>query len=225
MEQSLIEMLNSFAHQPLAVYALIFVFMYASSFGLPIPEEVVLLTVGFLAYMSMNPDLFPPEVPGSEGINVHVAAWFCFFAVLSSDVIVYMLGRKFGPRVLGWGPVRKILTPERRAKVDSWTHRLGPWAAGLFRFTPGIRFPGHLSCGILGVPLRKFLLVDGLAALVSVPTQVYLVAWYGQEILALVRKYQPIAIGIAVVVVIWHFRDVLIKPFLRRKQGEPGAPA
>lgn len=225
MEQSLIEMLNSFAHNPVAVYALIFVFMYASSFGLPLPEEVILLTVGFLAHMAMNPDIFPSKEPGADGIDVHVAAWFCYVAVLSSDVLVYLIGRRFGPRVLAWGPVRKILTPERRAKVDAWTERLGPWAGGLFRFTPGIRFPGHLSCGVLGVSLRKFVLIDGIAALVSVPTQVYLVAWYGQEILSLVRKYQPLAIALVGIVALWHFREVLLKPFWRRKDREPGPQA
>lgn len=210
MESTIMELLNSFAHEPLAVYVSLFIFMYASSFGVPIPEEIVLLSVGFLAFMAANPDLYPPAVPGAAGVNVHLAAWLCFVAVLSSDVLVFLLGRRFGPRILGWKPVRSVLNDERRAKVEHWTRKLGPLAAGVFRFTPGIRFPGHLSCGILGVPLPMFLLVDGLAALVSVPTQVYLVGAYGKEILALVRTYQPYAIALAVVVVMFHFRGALL---------------
>jgi membrane protein DedA with SNARE-associated domain len=225
MEATIVEMLNSFAHNPWAVYVFIFVFMYMSSFGVPIPEEIVLLTVGFLAHMAAHPEIYPPDVPGAPGVNVHVAAWACFVAVLSSDVLVYGLGRRFGPRILAFGPVRKVLTDERRIAVDKWTLRLGPWAAGVFRFTPGIRFPGHLSCGILGVPWHKFLMVDGLAALVSVPTQVYLVAAYGREILDLVRKYQPVAIGVVALVVLWHFRPVILSMFKRILGGKtaPGS--
>jgi membrane protein DedA with SNARE-associated domain len=210
MESSIMELLNSFAHQPIAVYLAIFLFMYASSFGVPIPEEVVLLSVGFLAYMAAHPELFPPEIPGAAGVNIHVAAWVCFVAVLSSDLLVYLLGRRFGPRILAWRPVRSVLNDERRAKVERWTLKLGPFASGVFRFTPGIRFPGHLSCGILGVPLHMFLLVDGFAALVSVPTQVYLVGFYGKEILAIIRTYQPYVLALAVVFIAFYFRGALL---------------
>lgn len=221
MEAMIMELLNSFAHQPLWVYLFIFVFMYASSFGFPVPEEVILLTVGFLAYVAAHPEAFPAGDVASSGVNIHMAAWLCFVAVVSSDALVYFLGRRFGPRILSWKPVRSLLNDERRGKVEHWTRKLGPFAAGFFRFTPGIRFPGHLSCGILGVPFHTFLLVDGLAALVSVPTQVYLVGFYGKEILDLVRKYQPFVLALAVVFLLIHFRGpllMLLRPRAKRSE-------
>jgi membrane protein DedA with SNARE-associated domain len=58
----------------------------------------------------------------------------------------------------------------------------------IFRFTPGVRFPGHLSCGMMGISPFVFLLTDGLAALISVPTQIYLFATYGEVILSTIRE-------------------------------------
>ena len=46
-----------YAHQPHYVYAAIIVLMLASSFGLPFPEEVTLLSAGLLAYIGSNPEL------------------------------------------------------------------------------------------------------------------------------------------------------------------------
>ena len=238
MEQTLIDMLYQFAHQPYLVYGLVFAFMYASSFGFPVPEEVVLLTLGFLAHMAMNPEMYPPTastVSGGVGgnaallapaaatlsnsVNVHIAAWLAFVAVVSSDFLVYGIGRTVGEKVLKHKWVAKVMTPERQEKVYAWTNRFGPWAAGVFRFTPGVRFPGHLSCGILKVPAKKFLAVDCFAALISVPTQVYLVAFYGKEIIDLIKKYQIWVLGALGVFLLWHFRESLLS-VLKRKPSE-----
>jgi membrane protein DedA with SNARE-associated domain len=220
----LIDALTQFSHQPLLVYTLVVVFMFASSFGFPVPEEVVLLTLGFLAYMALHPESFPskntPVDPTSvwESVNVHIAAWVAFVAVLGSDFVVYLLGLKLGKRVLSSRWVSKVMNLERQEKVFRWTQKFGPWAAGVFRFTPGVRFPGHLTCGILRVPMRKFLLVDGFAALISVPTQVYLVGYYGKEIIDLIKKYQIWFLLAAVVFLMWAFRAQILG-MLRKKQG------
>ncbi|MFZ9520675.1 MAG: DedA family protein [Silvanigrellaceae bacterium] len=212
MEHQINELLQSVAHSPFLVFSLLFLVMYASSFGLPLPEEVTLLTLGFLVWVGNNPD---PEtgLTAANGINIHMAAWLAFVAVLSSDFLVYELGHRFGNRILSLPVLNKLAQPALLDKVRTWMDRWGFWAAGVFRFTPGIRFPGHLSCGMLGVSRIKFCLVDGFAALISVPTQVYLVGHYGREIIDLIKKYQPWAIAILVLVVLIHYR----KEIFRRK--------
>lgn len=69
----------------------------------------------------------------------------------------------------------------------------------IFRFTPGVRFPGHLSCGMMGISPWTFLAADGLAALISVPTQVYLFAHYGEVILSTIKQVKHYALIIALV--------------------------
>jgi len=216
----IIETLQSVAHSPFLVFSLLFAFMYASSFGLPIPEEVTLLSLGFLVWLSNNPDV---EVAGAatvlpnEGINIHWAAWLAYIAVFSSDLLVYELGRRFGGRLLTLPLLNKLAQPALLSKVNQWMERWGFWAAGVFRFTPGIRFPGHLTCGMLGVSRIKFICVDGFAALISVPTQVYLVGSYGKDIIDLIKKYQPWAIASFLLLIMIHYRKELKSLLVRVK--------
>jgi membrane protein DedA with SNARE-associated domain len=221
MEQMAIELLQSVAHSPFLVFSVLFLIMYASSFGLPIPEEITLLTLGFLVWLGNNPDPVTGVVT-PNGINIHLAAWLAFIAVFSSDVIVYELGRKFGAKILTLPVLNKLAQPVMLEKVNQWMNRWGFWSAGVFRFTPGIRFPGHLSCGMLGVSRTKFVLVDGTAALVSVPTQVYLVGIYGKDIIDLIKKYQPWVIAALLVGVVVYYRKEIFNLLIRRPK--PSAP-
>jgi membrane protein DedA with SNARE-associated domain len=86
---------SSYAYEPMIIYSAVVVIMFASSFGLPVPEEVTLISSGLIAYMAMNPDQYPPPTPDAEGVNVYVLATVCFVAVLFSDVVIYLLGRFF----------------------------------------------------------------------------------------------------------------------------------
>ncbi|MEY3900988.1 MAG: hypothetical protein RL189_294 [Pseudomonadota bacterium] len=210
MEHAINEILQSVSHSPWLIFSLLFLIMYASSFGLPLPEEVTLLTLGFLVFISNNPD---PEtgVIHEYQLNIHVAAWLAFIAVFSSDFLVYWLGRKFGSRILALPVLNKLAQPALMSKVEQWMQRWGFWAAGVFRFTPGVRFPGHLSCGILKVPAHKFILVDGFAALISVPTQIYLVGWYGKDIINLIKKYQQWVIAVFLLAALFYYRKEIGK--------------
>ncbi len=86
--------------------------------------------------------------------------------------------------------------------------------AGVFRFTPGLRFPGHFCCGVLGVPAWKFTAIDGTAALLTVPTQVLLVAYYGGKILESFKKFKISLVVVLGLILIYfvgrHFYRKLI---------------
>lgn len=187
-----------YAYQPLFVYSFIVLFMTASSFGLPIPEEVTLVSAGLVAYMALHPDQFSPPTPDAEGVNLFVLSAVCFFSVLGSDVLIYFIGKIFGRRIVQSKFFNKRISQERFNKINNVFNKYSHWACGLFRFTPGIRFPGHLSCGLMGVPLWKFILIDGAAALISVPTQVLLVAYYGDVILGKLKEFK-LAVGVVII--------------------------
>ncbi|MBC74411.1 MAG: hypothetical protein CME64_00190 [Halobacteriovoraceae bacterium] len=196
-EIAIVDFFASYAYQPVFVYAFIVLFMTASSFGLPIPEEMTLVSAGIVAYMAMHPDQYPPPTPDAEGVNLIILSIVCFIAVLGSDVLIYFLGKTFGRRIVQSNFFNKRISQERFNKINNVFNKYSHWACGLFRFTPGVRFPGHLSCGIMGVPLWKFILIDGAAALISVPTQVLLVAYYGEVILGKIKEFK-IAVGVLI---------------------------
>ena len=211
-EANLMAFFSQYAYQPMYVYGFICCFMLAASFGLPIPEELTLISAGLVAYMAHNPELYPPPYPGAEGVNVITLCIVSFLAVFLSDLLVYLIGKIFGGKIIKTKFFQKQVAGEGFNKINSWFNKYGGWACGIFRFTPGLRFPGHLSCGLLGIPVWKFCLIDGMAALLSVPTQVYFVATYGDVILSKLKEFKIILVCVlAAALVIWLLRRVYLK--------------
>lgn len=217
VDGSIVEFFAGYAYQPYFVYGFIILFMTASSFGLPIPEEMTLVSAGLVAFMAKNPAQFPPPSPDAQGVNLIVLSIVCFLAVLGSDVLIYYLGKIFGRRLIKSKFFNNRVGQERFNKINLIFQKYSYWACGLFRFTPGVRFPGHMSCGLMGIPLWKFMLVDGFAALISVPTQVILVATYGDVILAKIKEFK-IALGVIILIIllIWLVQK-LINYFKKRR--------
>lgn len=190
MEAAISEILSQYAYSPWLVYGAICGFMLLSAFGLPIPEEVVLVSAGFVGYMSLNPATFPPPYPGAQSVNVYILSAVAFFAVMGADYLIYHLGRHFGPKLFKMRFFSRMVSDDALTKIQRWTKRYGYWAVFIFRFTPGVRFPGHLMCGAMGLSPWRFIGVDALAAGISVPTQVLLVSFYGEYILQYLSRFK-----------------------------------
>lgn len=201
--EPIFQWMSQFAYQPGTVYIALVGMMLLSAIGLPLPEEMTLISVGVLAFMGANPQHFPPPFPGAPVVNVHTAAAVAFFAVFFSDFLIYTIGRVFGRKLLYHPRVHKMFPPHLMKRVEEWTHKYGTYACGIFRFTPGIRFPGHLACGMLHFPVWKFLLIDGIAALISVPTQIYLLAHYGEPILMKLRQFKLVVFAVIAILLIY----------------------
>lgn len=208
--------LAQFAYEPMMVYGLFMLMMLASSVGVPIPEEVSIISLGVIVFMGSHPDHFPPPYEGAPVVKMHTAAFFAFFAVVFSDFNIYLVGRFFGRKFLYHPRVKKMISLEMMERVENWTLKYGAYACGLFRFTPGLRFPGHLASGMLKFPAWKFLAIDGTAALLSVPTQVYLVAIYGEAILSKLKQGKFIVFSVLGCVLLF----VLIRKWLRSRQQQ-----
>ncbi|OQW48920.1 MAG: hypothetical protein A4S09_13210 [Proteobacteria bacterium SG_bin7] len=193
-EEAIFSYLSNYAYQPLMTYAIIIVMMVLSAFGLPIPEEVTIITVAVLSHMGANPDLFPPPYPGAPTINPWIASLVCVAAVLFSDIVVYSIGHRSGKMLEKSPRFEKIFKNGKMNKIQNITHRYGVWAVFFFRFMPGVRFPGHLFCGMMDLKLWKFILMDLFAALVSIPTQLVLVSVYGRDILATLYRFKVFVI-------------------------------
>lgn len=189
-QEPVFQWLAQYAYEPHMVFAAVFCLMIASGFGLPLPEELTIISVGILSYMGANPHLFPPPYPGAAVVNGYQIAFFTMFSVCLADGIVFAIGRLFGRRLLTHRRFSKIFVPSVMERIHNWTAKYGSFATFLFRFTPGIRFPAHLALGMSPIPAWKFFLIDGTAALISIPTQVLLIFFYGEPILAALHRFK-----------------------------------
>jgi len=142
-------------------YAAVFGLLIICGFGVPIPEDISLVSGGIIS--------------GLGFANVHVMFAVGLAGVLIGDSTVYCLGRHFGTRFLAIGWVQRLLTPERYDGIRNWLSRYGRWLLFAARFMPGLRTPIFLTTGITRfVSMPVFLLIDGVAAVISVPVWVYL---------------------------------------------------
>jgi membrane protein DedA with SNARE-associated domain len=198
MDQIISDIFSQYAYSPLVVHFAMWFFMILSAFGLPLPEEIVLVSVGFVGYMSIHPQLYPPPYAGASGANVYLLALSAFFAVIASDYLIYFLGQTFGPALFKMRWFARLVNDTALARIQRWTRRYGYWAVVVFRFTPGIRFPGHLMCGAMKLKTWRYLTIDIIAAGISVPTQVLLVCFYGNYILKYFHQFK-IYVVIAVI--------------------------
>ena len=211
----MLQWLSTMAYQPWKVYLVCTLLLLLSSFGLPVPEEVTLVSAGLVAFVGRSPEHFPPPSPGAPVVDAAVLAVVCTAAVFLSDLLIYGMGRRFGPRLRQTWLARRLISRKSWARAEKWTERHGGQVCWVFRFTPGVRFPGHLTCGIVKLPLWQFCLADGIATLVSVPSQILLVAHYGGAVLGFLKQFK-VALAVALVAVVV---GALLVRFLRRRRA------
>lgn len=181
-------------------YVLMFLILLACGFGLPLPEDVVLVTGGILA---------AHDVVGFwETIAVTMAG------VLIGDSIIFGLGAKFGRRAKNSPFFSRILTPQRDAKILAWYKKYGDKIIFFARFAPGLRMPLFLSAGIFHVKFTKFLTLDGFAAIISVPVWVYVGELFGDNMEVLEQKIRSLQHGmyallgglLLILLAIWYIK-------------------
>jgi membrane protein DedA with SNARE-associated domain len=153
----------------LPAYLAIFGVLVACGMGVPLPEDISLITGGFLAYKGAV-ELWPMIAVGFAGI-------------LCGDSLIYLAGRRVGDRVeRGKGFFARIVTPEKRARVEGLFARHGQKIVMLARFLPGVRAVTYFTAGSARMSYLRFIMFDGLAALASAPLITYLGFRFGAEL-------------------------------------------
>lgn|SRR5512147_339042 len=179
MLQHLVDLLQ--AHSLGVGYAFVFGVLLLCGFGLPMPEDVILVTGGVLAWTASV--LEEPTVSGmvqDEGLLVMVVVGLA--GILAGDSVIYWAGRKLGRRVAEFRLLRHMVTPEKLEKVEKKLRHQGNVVVMIARFLPGLRAPTYFTVGHSRFAYWKFLIYDGLAALVSAPLWVCLGFWFGDDI-------------------------------------------
>ncbi len=177
-------------------YVAVFVILLICGFGVPIPEDISLVAGGVIA--------------GLGYANVHVMCGVGIVGVLAGDSLMFMVGRIFGERALRLRWVAYLLTPKRYALVQAKFTRFGNRLMFVARFLPGLRSPIFLTAGMTRrVSFIRFFMLDGFAALISVPIWVYL-GYYGAQnhdwLLKWLERGKVIVLIVAVVILAFFAR-------------------
>lgn len=142
-------------------YVSVFIALLLCGAGVPLPEDITLVAGGVIA--------------GLGYANVHVMVGVTMVGVLVGDASMFLLGHHFGSRILRLPLFAWLLPPARYAKVQRKFERYGNRMMFVARFLPGMRTAVFITAGATHrVSFWRFILLDGLAALISVPLWVYL---------------------------------------------------
>jgi membrane protein DedA with SNARE-associated domain len=128
--------------------------------GLPLPEDVVLITSGVLAE--------------TDGRSLILTTLVMYVGVVGGDSMIFLSGKYLGARLLSARWFRRLFSPRKLARVSKLFARYGAWVLFIGRFLPGLRMPAFFTAGSVRVSFLRFVALDGLAALISVPVFVWL---------------------------------------------------
>ncbi len=162
-------------------YVFVFGMLVLCGFGLPMPEDVILVTGGVLAWLAS------PVESVSWGTllvdrGLHAMMLVGLAGILAGDSVIYWAGRRLGARVAEFRLLRRIVPPDKLEQVEKLLRRRGNVVVVIARYLPGLRAPTYFTVGHSHLPYWQFLLFDGLAALISAPLWVALGFWFGDDI-------------------------------------------
>lgn len=155
-----------------------FIILILCGFGFPMPEDIVLVTAGFLA--------------GKHSAPIYPVIIVTYIGIMVGDSIIFMLGYRFGPTFLDTKIGRWALSESTLVKARKAFYKYGIWVNFFGRFLPGVRTAIFFTGGTLKYNFWKFFTMDGLAALISGPVFVGLGYWAGfkfNENMDLIEKY------------------------------------
>jgi membrane protein DedA with SNARE-associated domain len=135
-------------------YLGLFSLLILGTLGLPFPEDSILLLSGFLAAQN------------------HIRPLQTFLVIYSglliTDFLLYSVGKKYGTRLVEHKKFQKTLTATRLAKLEEKFRRWGALVVFFGRHVLGLRAQIFLVAGVLKMSRKKFLLADGISAIITI---------------------------------------------------------
>ncbi len=137
----------------------------ACALGMPVPEEITLLSAGLLG--------------SAKEIPIILAALFGWAGLCLSDSILFFLGRHLGPGVFRLPLLRNVFTETRVKMAESRIRSNGILVCFVGRFLPSMRMAVFAAAGALSVNPIAFLITDALAGATAVLIWVSIGSWMG----------------------------------------------
>jgi membrane protein DedA with SNARE-associated domain len=187
-----------------------------AGFGLPIPEELAIVGAGLWTASKAE------QYPHYRWLMLPV----CIVGVIIADVVLYTIGRFFGSRLLKRGWFERFVPHEKRERIERNFDHYGLNILLFGRLLPGIRSPLFITAGTMRLPVPRFLLADGLGAILGNGLLFFLAFWFGDQFKTLVEgvegrvdRARPLIVLTAIIVVAIFF----LIHFLRRPvpTGDP----
>ena len=189
-------------------YLAIFSLLVLGIVGLPVPDEFLLASCGFLVFqghLQLVPTVASALAGSASGITCS-----------------YIIGRTVGWKFLHSRFGRMLhIKDDQIARVHDWFNRLGHWALIVGYFIPGVRHFTAIVAGTSKLEYRGFALYAYSGAVLWVSTFVFIGYHFGEhfkQILALVERNLKMASLVLGVLILAY----LLFRFLKRRKRVAG---
>lgn len=190
-------------------YLGLFTLLILGTFGFPFPEDGILLLSGFLA--------------AHQVVKPLPAFWVVYSGLLTTDFLLYSVGRKYGRRLVEHKKFNKIITNDKLAKLEEKFKRWGALVVFFGRHLLGLRAQIFLVAGVMRMPSKKFLIVDATSALFTITLWAGLGYVGGNQIQPLKRDITNIEQMVIVILAIL-VGSLLLLRYLKKRRNKLGKP-
>ena len=173
-------------------YFVLFGLLFSCGLGVPIPEDIPLLVAGALV--------------GSGHMHLAIAAVVAWCGIIGGDCILYYLGHRFGLNITRVPFIGKHVTRSRILKAEKLFEHYGVLVVAVGRLFAGIRGAMVIAAGTIRFSFVKFVIADGLAALLSGGLFLFLGYKFGQNLRGVAEQIHRyggwlLAAGIVIVLI------------------------
>jgi membrane protein DedA with SNARE-associated domain len=135
-------------------YLGLFILLILGTLGLPFPEDGILLLSGFLTAHQLTKPL--------------PAFLVIYSGLLTTDFLLYSVGKKYGRRIVEHKRFQRIITNDRLAKLEEKFKKWGALVVFFGRHLLGLRAQIFLVAGVMKMSWKKFLIADATSALLTI---------------------------------------------------------
>jgi membrane protein DedA with SNARE-associated domain len=188
-------------------YGSIWVVLFMTGIGLPpVPEEAGILYAAGLN--ALHPEVHWWGAWPAAGLGI-----------MCADCLLYGVGRKIGPRLFEYRWVQRVLSNERRQRLEGRIHEHGMKLLIMARFLPPLRTGVFLISGAARYPFAKFFVADLIYGVAGVGVFFFGGAW----LLDLIKQAGHAAVWFVAVPVIGYGLYRYYK-YLKKREVGPASP-
>jgi membrane protein DedA with SNARE-associated domain len=146
-------------------YVSIFLWLFFTGIGIPpCPEEAGILYAAGVAALH-------------EDVHWWLAWPMAGIGIVCADMVLYGIGRWWGPRLFEYRWVKRVMAAERRGRIETRFHDHGIKILLLARLLPPLRTGVFLIAGAIHYSFVTFLIADIVYAIVGVGILFFGGAW------------------------------------------------
>ncbi len=185
----------------------VFISLVTTPVGNPVPEDLSLLAGGMIA--------------GTGRASIWSALLVGYTGVVLGDCIAWAMGRRVGMEPNG--VLARIAGRKQVARLERFYQRFGDRTILICRQFPGFRLPCFFIAGASGMSIRRFLVIDGAAALITTNVFTWLGYHYAEDLMAVIgwlERFRKGVLVVAVLVASMMIYRIIQYQIARRTSGE-----